>query len=222
MPYDRGMTTQGGEDVTDSVLADAQTRLDHQAQEDEAPLQQLGEKEAHLLGGLYTYPDRKWREHIEAVDAEIPAGEAQMAARVGQGEEAALLKDEEEAKADGEMIQASSPWADPTGSAPGALVTDASGILAEIDKDLDTSMKDSIELNADAQEAREAARDHDSASAHAEAADAQALLQTSRQCWQTPIAPLRSWKQRCELPVSSRLRIRTEPARSLPRRGRPR
>jgi hypothetical protein len=176
MPYDRGMTTQGGEDVTDSVLADAQTRLDHQAQEDEAPLQQLGEKEAHLLGGLYTYPDRKWREHIEAVDAEIPAGEAQMAARVGQGEEAALLKDEEEAKADGEMIQASSPWADPTGSAPGALVTDASGILAEIDKDLDTSMKDSIELNADAQEAREAARDHDSASAHAEAADAQALL----------------------------------------------
>ncbi|MGO9560513.1 MAG: hypothetical protein ACLPYW_15690 [Acidimicrobiales bacterium] len=152
----------------EAALAEAQAELDRQEELDEAPLDQLGEKEAHLLGGLYTGPDRKWREHMQSVDAAVPAGEAQLAARVGQGEEAALLKDSDEAKADASVVAAA--------GGPAELAQDSSGLEAEIDRDLDAAMKEFIELNADSQAARQAERDHDSASAHAAAAAAQGLL----------------------------------------------
>jgi hypothetical protein len=167
----RVMSTEGGDDTAakrEAALAEAQAELDREEQTDEAPLERLGEKEAHLLGGMYTGPDRKWREHMQSVDADIPAGEAQLAARVGQGEEAALLKDSEEAKADTAFVAAA-------GSRAG-LDKESSSAVDEIDKDLDAAMRDSIELNADSAEARQGQREHDSASAHAAAAAAQALL----------------------------------------------
>lgn len=176
------MTTQGDDDMTGSgsaieaaardaakrqALADALARLDQQEHDDEAPLEHLGEKEAEALGGMYKYPDRKWREHMEGVRAEVPAG-ARLAARAGEGEDAALYEDLEQAEADLVVIDAPVDGVE--------LDKEAAAILAEIGSDLDAAMEDSVELNADAEKAQEGGGGHNSVSAFADTADAQELL----------------------------------------------
>jgi hypothetical protein len=149
------------------VLAEAQAQLDAQEQRDLAGLRHENQVEAGIPGlkHLHAMSAEAVAHHDAVSAAGLPAGEADMAARVAEGEEAAIAEDDARAKRDDALVEAREPGS--------PLAAEARAAVAEIDRDEDDAMTEAIAARMAAAAVERDRHSGDVASARADAQQAQ-------------------------------------------------
>lgn len=122
-------------------------------------------EQRRFVGPVFTHHEEAAQRHTDREVAGLPADEAAMAARVVEGEEAAIVADEERAKSDESLTAARQPGS--------PLAAEAASVVGEIERDENDAMGAAIQARMDEAAAEEHRRHHDLASTQADESRAQ-------------------------------------------------